>query len=368
MLRFVLGGKAISLNSLSPDLDKRFIEIHTAYLGAVPFNWADLHSDVLTFLAASPDRHSTHDLYFSNFTVIWNSLLAARRFDDAEALWQAALEPVLQFERDNPPRQVHKGTAYYFLGMTSIMKGDLDRGYALTHQAVEEDVLTHKEPFPDTPACALVSLNFAKQDQAFRSWVLKQAQYLNAHQMRYSAEYGRAITLEDFRARFLNSPSSTDIAFLFAYTVARLMRLSTVPEYSMQSRFVGQLLTNLFFDITLCIEAAASVKNTEGDSFIDHAEFVASRVGHPIPNADLREINSRFRADFNGALDQALDQQVLLCDGTTADKAQSDICVAYGIRNQGAHDVSFVPAVWKRHQEIEQVLLNVLFMIIDFIY
>jgi hypothetical protein len=366
--QFVLGGRSIPLNSLQPALDQRFIELHSAYLGPAPFNWSDLHRDAKAFLATTPDRHNSHNAYFNNFTHVWNGLLASARFDDAEALWQSALEPVLQFEADNPPREIHKGTAYYFWGMTAIIRGDLDKGYALTHQAVEEDVATMQTPFPDTPAYALATLNFAKHDQAFRPWVLAQAQYLNTLQNSYSAQHGRPFTLEDFRAKFLNSPPSTDIAFLLAYSVARLMRLSSVPPYAIQSRFMGQLLLNLFFDITLCIENAASAKNPAHGTFINHAEFIASRVGSPLTNAELGDINQRFKADFNATLLLALDRTLPLSSGNMATALQSDIALAYGIRNRGGHDVSSAPAVWQRYRNIEQALFNVLFMTIDFVY
>lgn len=368
LFQFVVGGRTVSLNSLHPDLDQRFAELHTAYVGPSPFNWADLHRATKVFLAAAPDRDLAHNSYFNNFTPIWNALLAAGRFDDAEELWQSALDPVLQFEADNPPRQIHKGTAYYFWGMTAIIRGDLDKGYALVHQAVEEDILTAKTTWPDTPAYALATLNFAKHDQAFRSWVLAQAQYLNKLQNQYSSLYARPFTLEDFRARFLNSPPSTDIAFLFAYSVARLMRLSKVPGYAVQSRFMGQLLINLFFDVTLCVESAASAKNPVSGTFINHAEFISSQVGHPITNAQLGDVNARFKADFNGTLVSALDGKLALASGAIASRPQSDIAVAYGIRNRGAHDVSSVPAVWQRHKDIEQALFNVMFATIDFSY
>ena len=198
MFQFVVNGRTSTLTSLHPDLDQRFIELHAAYVGTTPFDWSGLERDATLFLATTPDRSGPHNQYFDNFTPIWNGLLAAGRYDDAEALWRAALAPVLKFEADNPPRQVHKGTAYYFWGMTAILRGDLDKGYALSHQAVEEDVLTTKSPFPDTPAYALATLNFAKHDQAFRAWVVAQAQYLNTHQNAYSAAYSRPFTLRTF--------------------------------------------------------------------------------------------------------------------------------------------------------------------------
>jgi hypothetical protein len=279
-----------------------------------------------------------------------------------------ALSPVLEFEMNNPGREAHKGTAYYFWGITSILKGDIDKGYTLMHQAVEEDIATTSNQFPNTPAYALASLNFAKLDQAFRTWVTQQAQFINKRLSNYSIQYSRDFTLEILRTRFLNSPPSTDIVFLFAYTIARLMRLSSTPAHTLQSRFSGQLLINLFFDITLSIEAAAKAKNPAGKSFIDHAKFITRKTNNPLTIDKLKKLNGEFIGDFDTTLKAAVDGTFVFPDGTSLNRTQSDIAVAYGIRNKGAHDVSSSPTVWKEFKKIEQILLNVLFMTVDFTY
>ena len=367
-MKFVIGGRTFNLNSLDPALDQAFIDLYASYVGTTPFSWSTLDQAVQTFLLNSPDRDNVHNLYFNNFTTLWNTFLNNGNYDEAANLWQMALEPVLAFEAANSPREAHKGTAFYFWGMTSIISGDLDKGYALVHQAVEEDVATLKVPYPDTPAYALASLNYVKQDQAFRQWVVMQAQFLNRLQNNYSAQYGRQFNLEDFRSRFLNSPPSTDIVFLFAYTVARLMRLDASPSYSLQSRFSGQLLINLLFDITLTIEAAAKAKNPNGRSFIHHAKFISQKAKDLITIAKLREINREFQKDFDLTLRSTIDGTFTLANGNNLSRLQSDIAVAYGIRNRGAHDVASSPTVWRRFSDLNKILLNVMFMTVDFAY
>lgn len=367
-LQFVLGGRTIALNALEKNLDQAFIELHAAYLGAPPFNWDRIDQATKVFLNHTPNRNHVHNQYFNNFTILWNIFLSNHNYDEAELIWRMALRFVLEFEEQNPGREIHKGTAYYYWGITAILRGDIDKGYTLMHQAVEEDIATTGNQYPDTPAFALANVNFAKQDQTFRQWVVLQAQFINTRLNNYSTQYTRDFSLETLRTRFLNSPPSTDIVFLFAFTIARLMRLSSAPAHTLQSKFTGQLLINLFFDFTLTIETAAKAKNPRGESFIHHAKFISQKVSSPLTIDQLRFINKEFIRDFDSTLKATVDGSFVLPDGTPLSRIQSDIAVAYGIRNRGGHDVTSSPTVWKEFNKIEQTLLNVLFMTVDFAY
>lgn len=367
-MKFVIGGRSFNLNDLEPSLDQTFVDLYASYIGNTPFVWSTLFQAVQTFLQKSPDRNNVHNLYFNNFTRLWGSFLSSGNFDEAENIWRMALDPVLEFEANNAGREVHKGTAYYFWGMTSILRGDLDRGYSLVHQAVEEDIATMKQAYPPTPAFALASLNYSKHDQAFRDWVIRQAQFLNEFQNAYSSTYNRKFILEDFRSSFLNSPPSTDIVFLFAYTVARFMSIHSTPVHSLRSKFTGQLLVNLFFDLTLTIDAAAKAKNPAGKTFIHQAKFISQKAGDALSITKLKKINKQYNIDFEKTLSSIINGTFTFSDGTGLSKLQADIAVAYGIRNKGAHDISGSPTIWKRFTEIEQIILNVLFMTIDYCY
>lgn len=366
-MRYLLSGRTYTIVSLEPTLDALFTQMHAAYMGPTPFLWEEFKQTAAQYLSNTPSRSNLHDAYFGNFTHVWNQLLAGGRFDEAETLWEMALDPALQVEKQSPGHEIHKGTPYYFWGMTAILRGDIDKGYALMHRAVEEDVATTQTQIPDTPAYALATLNWAKQDQAFRQWVFTQAQFLNEKQNRYSALYARPFTLEDFRQRFLSSPPTENV-FLFVYTVARLMRLGNAPEHTVQSRFAGQLFLSLFSDMLVTIETALKSKNPTGRSFIDHAEYLSQKVGDPISNARLRELNAMFNKAFDATLIAALDGTLHFPDGTGLSRLQAEIAIAYGLRNRAAHDIFPTPAMWQRFSGIMQSLFNVIFAMVDYVY
>ncbi len=367
-MRYFLSGRTYQISSLSPPLDLLFTQLHAAYLGPTPFNWEEFRQTAAQFLANTPSRSGLHDAYFGNFTLVWNQLLTGRNFDEAETLWEMALAPALDVEKQHPGHEIHKGTPYYFWGMTAILRGDIDKGYALMHQAVEEDVATTHTLIPDTPAYALATLNWVKQDQAFRQWVVSQALFLNKKQNTYSSVYSRPFTLEDFRKRFLSSPPTTENVFLFVYIVARLMRLGNAPAYTVRSRFAGQLFMSLFSDMLVTIEAALKSKNPAGRSFIDHAAYLSEKAGSPISIDRLKEANGLFNADFDATLTALLNGTFAFPDQTTLSKLGSEIVIAYGLRNKAAHDIFATPAMWKRFSEIMQSLFNVLFAMVDYVY
>lgn len=153
-MKFIMGGRVIEINQLEDSIDKQFISLHKAYFGNRALEWQEFEKAAINFfdLHQMPDK--SHNKYFNNFTVIWGNYLSTGNFDEAENILQLALSPALKWEKANPGKRIHKGTAFYYWGMTALQRGDLDKGYAMMHQAVEEDVLTENQAVPDTPAFA----------------------------------------------------------------------------------------------------------------------------------------------------------------------------------------------------------------------
>lgn len=367
-MKFIIGGHTIELARLGSSIDDLFISLHSAHFGNQALDLARFEDSAVEFFDRNIDDYSMHDAYFNNFTVIWNSYLSSRNYGQAERIWDLALSTAFAWENKNPGKRIHKGTPYYFWGMTALLAGDLDKGYALMHQAVEEDVETTGKEVSDTPAYALASLNYAKADQAFRQWVFKQMKYIDHRQNLYSAKYARSFILDDFKVKFLGSPPSIDIGFLFAFTVARLMRLSDVPTHALKSRFAGQLKANIIFDLALVIDGTLKEKNPSQWKFAHHAEFLLNSVNSPLTNQQLGEINGSFKSDFDKTMNEILDGSYRLNYGTLLDDYQTDVSVAYGMRNKWAHDVSSTTAIHSRFTEIEQSLFNVLYMAVDHLY
>jgi len=187
-------------------MDQAFVDLHAAYLSNQPLQWERFKEQAITFFDQNYNNSKATEIFFQNFTIIWKRFLNDGLWDQAENIWRLALEPAIEWEDKNKGKRMHKGGPYYFWGMTAIQRGDIDRGYALMHQALKEDAITHKKKNPDTPALAFASLNYLKVDQAFRQWVVLEAQYLDGQIERYCLLHQRTFTLEDFKSKYLEIP------------------------------------------------------------------------------------------------------------------------------------------------------------------
>lgn len=365
---FIIRGRPISLNALSPQLDDLFEELHAAHFGGPPIALDDLATAAGAYFSVHLNDWASHDAYFNNFTIIWQELLKNEKYRVAEELWKSAIATARTWEERGTER-IHKGTPYYFWAMTVLLQGDIDRGYLLIHQAVEEDVRTHQQERPNTPGYALVSLNHQRVDQAFREWVIEQAEFLNAVLQNYTMTHGRTLTFNELKRRFIDLPPDTDTVFLLTYTMARIRKLTELPPYAIANGFAGQLELNLMFDIALIIEIAIKHKNSMGrGSFITQAEYLLATAREPLSNQQLREINDAFRNAFDATLDAARNATFTLADGTILTRLQADIALTYGIRNRGGHNAQASPTLWQHFPEILDILFRSLCASIDYLY
>ena len=301
---------------------------------------------------------------------MWDPLRKAKDYIRAELVWERALEPAIAWEQANPGKFLHKGTAFYFWAVTALLRGDLDRGYLLMHQGLEEDKRNWGlNVTPTKPGFALVSIDAANPNQWFRPWVLDQAAFLGELLTEYSTSYSRALDFGEFRKRFLSSSTNLDTLFLFAHSVARIIQLKKVPQYSLQNPFAGQLEANILFDLVLVIDAAIKEKNAAGKSFSEHAAFLLNAAGSILTVGHLtNHIQSALTTNFDSTLKGILDGTFRLPGGIPLNRLEHDVALTYGVRNRGAHDVSSSAFIWQRFSEIQQALFNVLFSVVDYLY
>jgi hypothetical protein len=297
-MKFIIAGRMYEIGSLDSIMDQAFLDLHAAYLSNQPLNWEKFKKQAINFFDQNYNKVELTEKYFQNFTIIWGRFLNEGLWDQAENVWNLALEPAIEWEANNAGKRIHKGGPYYFWGMTAIQRGDLDRGYSFMHQALEEDVLTYKTNNPDTPAFAFAALNYSKIDQAFRPWVLMEGQYLEKRISEYCTIHNRTFNLVSFQAKFLQSPPNVESIYLLAYTVARLIRLENTPHYLLSSPFAGQLLQNILFDLVQIVDITIADKNRPNWKMIDHINFLSRRIGQSIIKRDLGDVNSRFQINL----------------------------------------------------------------------
>lgn len=289
-------------------------------------------------------------------------------WDQAENIWELALEPAIEWEEKNKGKRIHKGGPYYFWGMTAIQRGDIDRGYALMHQALEEDVLTHNKKNPDTPSLAFASLNYLKVDQAFRQWVLLEAQYLGGQINSFCSNHGRTFTLDDFQRKYLQVPPNSDVIYLLAYTIARLIRLTSLPSYLLSSPFAGQLLQNLLFDLVQVVDVTIAEKNRPKWKMIDHINFLSRKASQVISITKLKEANSQLQSDFEKTIGEIINGLFQFKDGTNLTPLQADLLIVYGLRNRGAHNLSSSSIIWQKFDTIQAAVFSTLFLAVEILY
>ncbi|MBU1495141.1 MAG: hypothetical protein KJ956_14385 [Actinobacteria bacterium] len=364
----IIGGNRINLPDLDPSLNKAILDLHAAFLGGHAYDLSGLSAAAKTYFDQTTDAQRHND-YFNSFSILWQNLFASGRYEDAEAIWKISLAPAIEWEAAHSGRFIHKGTPFYFWGMTAIIKGNLNKGYAFMHQALEEDLRGFPNTYTDLPSFAFASINYAKVDQAFRPWLLRQADFLNKALAQYRQTRGRALHLEQLQQRFLSAPTAVHAVFVFSHAISHFIAVDNIPEYARRSQFAGQMISNLLFDMLLVIDAAITPHNTAGStSFLKHAAFLAQRAVLSITEADLRTLNAGMNATPDQTLADVLTGAFKFPNGHVPTGSAVDLSVCYALRNYGAHRLTPMQLVWDKYADIRQCCLNALFLAVEVLY
>lgn len=356
----------VTIKSLDPALDAAFTDFYKSVLTGEMPNEAQFDSAAGAFLSETT-QVSDHDDYFNNFTPLFQMHLQGQQFSAAEAVWPWALRPALALESSGASL-IHKGTPYYFWGMTALLGDRLDVGYLLMHRAFEEDVRTHGSTAPNTPGWALLTLDNHRPDQAFRPWVQLQAKAVEKRVTRYNKLHGRTFDLTTMRIHFLAQPQYRESVQLYCYAMARVNRLLGLPPQLWEGPFPAQVAFDALFDICLVIDAVIHLKHPSDWRFISLAEALSSNASLGLSRAKLGEINAVFQESFERALSKALDGTLTLNDGSLLGGLANSLAIAYGCRNRGAHSVSIVPLTNSEFDNVVDHLSAVLFLAIETMY
>ncbi|NLI97373.1 hypothetical protein GX441_01790 [bacterium] len=380
--KLIVEGRVFEIYDLGQPMNEAFRQLFSSFFSSPVLNFEEFEKATLVFFDSVENdgtlsklqKASSHDKFFSNFTIMWQWFWNQRRLSDAEYLWELAVKPALDWETKNKNCLIHKGTAFYFWGGTAILNGNLDKGYLLMHQALAEDKRKHSDPttLPDTPSFVFVTLDYTDPRNTFKEWTLERVKFLEELLNKYQSTYSKHITSEELRSRLLRGHRDISLIILFAYTLARFYNLEKTPPYAQESDFAGQLDTNMLFDIAVIIEALIKTKSGIRCCFKQQAKYFSDRTSLGFsdrPIDQLREVNTYFENDFDLTLRQLLDAPFRFCDSSTVSiPGGRDLAIAYGIRNHGAHNISSVPAIWERFTDLRQSLFNVLFLCIETLY
>jgi len=366
---FNIGEKIFQIEDLGESMNSQFLRLYESHFSGRGFDLTKFRKEVLDFFDHNDGNYHAHDAFFNNFTIIWRSFLNQRRFKNAEYLWDFALNIAYDWENKNQNKRIHKGTPYYFWGVTCILNGDLEKGFLLMHQALEEDKKTHQTKTPKTPAYSFVTLDYENQNQFFRPKVIEIAKFLDENLKSYRSSREGTLTLSGFKSKFLEESTLQEVVFYFIFELFRLKKLlEEINQRLTQNVFSSLLQANTIFTLCLIIDNVIKQKNPNQWKFSEHLKFLSSRFSLNLNDQKIGELNGAFTNNFSNTLQKLLSSQYQFQDGTTPQPIEEDLAITYGFRNFGAHKVEDQPVVYQNFDEISRRILNALFFSIEKLY
>lgn len=356
-------------------MNSQFLKLYESYCSTHSINITNNFEDeTLKFFDQYSNNSSATEGFFNNFTILWQNFIEQKHFKNAEHLWGEVLKIVYKWENEN--KRIHKGTPYYFWGVTCILNGDLEKGFLLMHQALEEDKEAGKTNTPNTPAYAFVTLDYEKQNQFFRPKVEEIAKFVEKKLNAYRSSRKGTLTLSDFKSRFLEKSDLLEVVFYFVFASFHLKKLlKEVDQRVTQNVFSSLLQANTIFDLCLIVENTIKKqnkyrnKNLNGQTIGPILEFLSSKSLLNLHKKDnLKNLKDDFENGFSKTVQRLLDSQYHFQNGTTPKPIEEDLAVTYGFRNFGAHKIEGQPVVYQNFDKIAQRVLNALFFSIENLY
>ena len=314
--------------------------------------------------------------FFGTIHIIWRSFLNQGCFKNAEYLWDFALNIAYEWENKNQNKRIHKGTPYYFWGVTCILNGDLEKGFLLMHQALEEDKKTHQTNTPKTPAYSFVTLDYENQNQFFIPKVREIAEFLKENLDSYCSSRGGTLTLSGFKTKFLEESTLQEVVFYFIFELFRLKKLITeIDQKLTQNVFSSLLQANTILNFCIIVENVIKKQKKYQNKKLNALtikpllEFLSSNSSLNLhKNDNLKYLNDDFGKDFSKTVQELIKSQYQFQDGTTPQPIEEDLAITYGFRNFRAHKVEDQPVVYQNFDEISRRILNALFFSVEKLY
>lgn len=366
-LTFKIGEITLNVMSIDSVIDLWFKKICELHIFGKPFDLLAFKKAFFDFLDKTD--YIKQDNFFSNFTSVWQIYILEQNFMKSENLWAWCLSLVYEWE-DITKKRAHKGTLYYFYGITCILHNDFSKGFLLMHQALEEDKLTTDQQRPDSPAFSFVTLNYTKSEQFFKEKVVELANFVDQKIQTYYNSRNGSINLSEFQSKFLNNVDVQEIVFYFVFTIFRLKHQFGLDGILIQNTFGSLNSAKLLFDLCLVIDSLMKKKNSSGTYFSDHITYLSKKFNLVLNEDRLKtELgHDGFMENFSDTAQKLLAGTYVFKDGTSLSVLEEDIALAYGFRNFGAHKIENQPVINKNFVDISQRILNVLFFCIEKLY
>jgi hypothetical protein len=321
------------------------------------------------------DRHpeqadsGPQDEFFSALTPIWVYFSNNGLHREAQQFWEQIIFLTEEWEQQRGAF-IHKGSPFYFWGVSAARSGLVDVAFLLMHSAFREDQRTSAQAIPYTPAFMFVTFD---QDprQYYFEYIQGLADYLQNFITTYRILAASNFDIQELRQRFLRPVAEVQAAFSFTYSLAKLREIDSFPTPSLRSAFAAQQELNILFDLLLVVDFAIHNMNPNAQqqrSFLHSAVFLSNRANLMIEQNDLITVLRQAEIDFDQTLFELLNNSFVFPDGTTKRSLANNLALCYILRNHAAHNLTSFPTISARFRDIRQGVLNILFLSVETLY
>src|SRR5215204_1037308 len=315
-----------------------------------------------------------HDRYFNNFTPLWGLLLRQGLFFHADQLWQIAIEAAKKWEENQQNQNyiIHKGAPMYFWGVTCILKEDLEKGFLLIHEALNEDRRNiNPDDIQGTPAYAFITLNYEQQKQYFRHKVLEISQFLEQKLNVYQASRNGRLTMSELREKFLQNSHLVEQVILFVFELFYLKKLLSENKQGLTHNvYRSMLLVQSIFTFSLLIDNIIKNKYNNPDphkqQFIDLLIYLSEKANLKLDKSKLLKIKEMFADDPSQTVEDLVNSCSIL--RTKIQPLEEDMALSYCFRNAAAHKIGNRPYIHVDFNNIVDRLFNLFFLAVETLY
>jgi hypothetical protein len=355
-------GSGAGARNNQSDIEKAFIRLFSGP------NWDAFEQEAFKHFDAHPVDTDAHAEFFQYFTPQWRQLCDVGLYAQAENLWSKAVEIAFKWEKMNGVH-IHKGTPFYFWGGTALIKGDIDHGFVLIHEAFNEDLLAERSGgrSADTlPAWCLVILKDEEQKQYWGSLVQELAKFLDARISIYNQECRRSLTLPDFKSRFLQSLDFRETAFFFVYSLWKFKQHLDTSQDMTNSSFSTLLQLDTTLNLYVVLEDVLKKYYENGmlNQLIEHFSIKHNLAIHQPPPGEQKKRNELMQERFDADPDTTI-RDVLSGNIFHYTQLQTALSIAPRLRNAAAHRVQSYSALNGQTSKLLQTALNTIFAVID---
>ncbi len=316
-------------------------------------------------------KSSEQDDVFNSITPIFSTYVKNGLLNEAQELWKRVLIPVYEWEKKTRKR-IHKGSIFYFWAQPAILIGDIDAGFFLVHQAIVEDKKTNITTFTKSPAYKTATLNYLDKGQYLYNFVIKWRDFLNSFLLTYNNTYNKNLSLEDFNKRFLSNTSIIESVYSFSHVLAKTQKFFEKPNVMVNNPFASVYELNLLFNLILVIDSILFYKNPENGKYFYLAKQLLQEskinIDEKINKNHLLEINDKKRDNPDNVIQDLLNGNMSFSDGYKPKKLECDVYLSYCLRNYSAHNINALSIIWERFWEVQQRIMNVLFLAVETFY